>query len=157
MNKNSNENTSPVSISELLLKRVCSDDIEGFEAELKKYSDIHSFDYREVIYRATIKILKDNSLFSKINKEVFDKIFYISALWSSNAESKKKIRPKNTEDAQRSKRNLFVDLQKNLVYALLKKYKNENSFAFKIDLDYYLSVTYELSCVKRYSSSRKEN
>jgi len=84
-----------------------------------------------------------------MNSKLADNILFEAAYWASIKETKKKIRPKDIESLPKNKNtDFYTKLQKEVILSLLKEYK-ENDLILEIELNKYLVIFYELSCIKR--------
>lgn len=137
-------------IPELFIKRLVKNikTEEELKEEIKRFADFHSQDYEEVLYFFIQNILS-LGIYFKTKKEFFDEILFEVIYWASIKETKKKTRPKNIKGIPSDKvDNYYTKLQKEMILALSKEYQ-DRKMLLEIELNRYLLVFYELSCIKR--------
>jgi len=144
-----------ITIPDLFVKRISQHTKkEPIEEELKKFSRYHSLDYEFVFYTFVKKILKSD-LFFKMNRDIANDILFQAVYWASGKETKKKIRPTSMQKVPKDKtKNFYTKLQKDTVLALCREFKDRPE-TLDIEMNDYLSMFFELSCIKR--DRRKKN
>ncbi len=138
------------------------DSLSDIKEKLLDYSKKNNANIEETIYFFVKNLLLSN-LFFKMNREVANNLFFEAAYWASMQEHKQKTRPKNFNDIQDKKnQKYFTKLNQIVIVAITEEFfipsKDENikedNFNYKIELNKYIEVLYEISCIKR---NRKSN
>ena len=133
--------------------------LKQLESELKKYSEIHQYDYDETVYYFILKVLKNDLFFGKSESELKE-LLYHAIFWSGLNEYKnsnnKVIKPTRKKTAKEvsvnsKKVNLYTVLQSEVVKSI---YRNFDGFDIDENLELYLLIFFECNCVKR---KKKEN
>lgn len=138
------------------------DSKNAIKSKLEDYSKKSNANLDETIY-FFVKNLLISNLFFKMNREIANDLFFEAAYWASMQEHKQKTRPKNFNDIQDKKNHkYFTKLNQIVMVALTEEFfipskdedSKEDNFNFKIELNKYIEVLYEISCIKR---NRKSN
>lgn len=145
-----------------ILALIKLDSLEDIKNKLSDYAKKYNATMEETIY-FFVKNLLISNLFFKMNRDIANELFFEAAYWASMQEHKQKTRPKNFNDIQDKKnQKFFTKLNQIIMIAITEEFfvpsKNEDSkeenFAYKIELNKYIEVLYEISCIKR---NRKSN
>ncbi len=120
----------------------------------------------EVIYFFTKQSLDHNHFFG-YSKEVQEKLYFKSAYWASKEESKQKTRPKNFKDIDnKNYTRVFTKFLISTMKALHVKHdinaidlinkRSTKCLLFNIEMEEYLNLLFEISCIKRDRSFKKK-
>lgn len=119
-------------------------------ASLIEFSKFHKYNEEEVNYYFVLTILK-NDIFFKIESLVIN-LFFEAAYWASLQESRQKIRPKSIDEIQsKNCLRVYTKLTQFVIEGVTKKYytPNEDNILYKIELNKYIEIMHEISCLKR--------
>jgi len=136
--------------------------LQGFkksqtEQELREklinYSEINNYENIQVIYFYIIAALRTGQYF-EIDREIIINLFFEAAYWASAKETRQKLRPKCISDIKiKKKQHLFIQLSKELMVAITRKYfnlpKDPDNIKYNVEVSNYLDILYEISCIKR--------
>ncbi len=135
----------------------------AIKSKLSDYAKKNNASLEETIYFFVKNLLLAN-LFFKMNRDIANDLFFEAAYWASMQEHKQKTRPKNFNDIQDKKnQKYFTKLNQIVIVALTEEFfipskkddeSKEDNFNYKIELNKYIEVLYEISCIKR---NRKTN
>lgn len=131
---------------------------EDLIARLRIISRNESFEIEEVIY-FFVKSSLDNNHFFHLQEKVAEKAYYEAAFWASKKESKQKTRPTEFKDVDnKNSSRVFTKLLKSTINGLYRKHsmncedltpRSIKSIPFDLELESYLNLLYEISCIKR--------
>lgn len=136
--------------------------VNEIKNKLSLYAKKNNANIEETVYFFVKNLLLSN-LFFKMDRDIANDLFFEAAYWASMQEHKQKTRPKNFNDIQDKKnQKYFTKLNQIVIIALTEEFfvqsKDENhkeeNFQYKIELNRYIEVLYEISCIKR---NRKSN
>lgn len=132
-----------------LKKMVLVDKVEDIVKHLNDYALRHEYDKKEIIYFFMIESLRRNFFF-KYNKEISDYLYFESFLWATKKELRQKKKPFSIKDLIVKKRpTFFVNLQVMFISSFQKEYKDTESVLYKVELERYSSIMYEVSSGNR--------
>jgi len=112
----------------------------------------------ETIYFFTKQSL-DKGHFFDYSEEVQKELYFRAAYWASKEESKQKTRPKYFDDIDsKNYTRVFTKFLNSTIKALFKKHKlnftdidekSTKSMMYDIEVEEYLNLLFEISCIKR--------
>lgn len=128
-----------------LKKMVLINSLDEFILNLKEYSIRHGYNYEEAIYFFMLESLK-KGFFFKYNLDIMDYVYFEAFLWASNKEGRQKSKPLSMKNLVSKKRiRYFVNLQVNFISYFNKKFENTECIQYKVELEKYTSIMYEVS------------
>lgn len=138
-----------------LKKMVLVNNLNDFIDDLKKYSNLHGFKYEDIVYSFTFDSLKKDFFF-KYNENIKDYLFFESFKWATANENRQKDKPLSIKDiVVKKKIKYFVNLNVAFITAFNKYYASINKIdspQYKVELEKYCTVIYEISYVKKNKS-----
>jgi len=132
---------------------------------LKLNAKNQNLELNEIIYFFTKQSLEHNHFFD-YSKEVQEKLYFDAAYWASKEESKQKTRPKNFKDIDnKNYTRVFTKFLASTMKSLYVKHninsedfinsKSMKVMAYNIEVEEYLNLLFEISCIKRDRSKKK--